>query len=298
MHYFKKTIFIMLLIPALLIGCGDSSQPTGNDQQQSQPEEKGKVNLVYVEWDSEIASTNLVKAILQEKMGYDVTITPVSAAAMWQSVGTGDQDAMVCAWLETTHSHYLEDVKDKVENLGPNLEGTQIGLVVPTYVTIDSIADINANAEKFDGQIIGIDPGAGIMSKTEKVIEDYNMTDIKLVEGSGATMAAKLSSSIDNKEWVVVTGWTPHWKFARWDLKYLKDPKNIYGGEEHIATIVRNGLKEDMPEVYTLLDNFYWTPDEMAELMAWNQKDDADFYENAVKWMNENPDRVNEWIPE
>ncbi len=299
MHYPKKIIFIMLLIPALLIGCGDSTQPSGNGQvQPSQPKNKGKVNLVYVEWDSEIASTNLVKAVLQEKMGYDVTITPVSAAAMWQAVGTGDQDGMVCAWLETTHSHYLEDVKDNVENLGPNLEGTQIGLVVPNYVTIESIADINANAEKFDGQIIGIDPGAGIMSKTEKAIADYGMTDIKLVEGSGATMAAKLASSIDNKEWVAVTGWTPHWKFARWDLKYLKDPKNIYGGKEHIATIVRKGLKEDMPEVYALLDNFHWTPDEMADLMAWNQEDDADFYENAVKWMNENPDRVNEWIPE
>jgi glycine betaine/proline transport system substrate-binding protein len=29
----------------------------------------------------------------------------------------------------------------------------------------------------------------------------------------------------------------------------LNDPKKVYGGEEHIATIVRKGLKEDMPEV-------------------------------------------------
>ncbi|MFW5870593.1 MAG: glycine betaine ABC transporter substrate-binding protein [Candidatus Sumerlaeota bacterium] len=295
MRTFIKILFLSLFSAMVIAGCGGGEETNG---QAGKTPPKEAVELVYVEWSSEIASTHLVQAILQEKMGYEVKIVPVSAAAMWQSVATGDQDGMVCAWLESTHGHYLEDVQDDVVNLGPNLEGTQTGLVVPTYVTIDSITQINENAEKFDGNIIGIDPGAGIMSKTEQALEEYNMSDMKLVEGSGATMTAKLSSSINNEEWVVVTGWTPHWKFARWDLKYLEDPKNVYGGKEHIATIVRKGLEEDMPEVYAFLDNFYWTPDEMAELMAWNQEKGADFYANAVRWMNENPERVNEWIPE
>ncbi|EGV33308.1 ABC-type glycine betaine transport, periplasmic subunit [Thiorhodococcus drewsii AZ1] len=258
--------------------------------------DKGEVELAYVEWSSEVASTNVVKAVLED-MGYDVKITAVSAAAMWQAVGTGDVDGIVAAWLPTTHKHYLEKVADKVEDLGPNLDGTRIGLVVPDYVEIDSIEQLNAAADKFDDKIIGIDPGAGLMSKTEQVIKDYGLDDMKLVEGTGPIMTAVLGDAIEDKEWVVVTGWTPHWMFAKWDLKYLDDPKGVYGGEEQIHTVVRKGLKEDMPEVYKVLDNFSWTPDQMAELMIWNQEKHADPYANAQRWVKEHADTVSSWKP-
>lgn len=256
--------------------------------------QKGKVGLIYVEWASERASTNVVKAVL-EQMGYQVELTPVSAAAMWQAMGDGEADGMVAAWLPTTHAHYLAQVRDKVEDLGPNLKGTKIGLVVPAYVTMDSIDQLNANADKFDGKIIGIDPGAGLMSKTEKVMKEYGLDGMELVESSGAAMTAALAGAIRNRQWVVVTGWTPHWMFATWDLKYLKDPKNIYGGEEEIHTIVRKGLKADKPEVYAVLDNFSWTPDDMAAVMVWNEEPGADPRETARRWVRENPEKVKKW---
>ena len=39
-------------------------------------------------------------------------------------------------------------------------------------------------------------------------------------------MTAALKSAIANDEEIAVTGWTPHWMFARWDLKYLDDPND------------------------------------------------------------------------
>lgn len=294
-------LFAAIALAALVFsGCQKQEEKTaaeGGAAKKEEMAEKGPVELAYVEWSSEVASTNVVKAVLQEKMGYEVELTPVSAAAMWTAVGTGDVDGMVAAWLPTTHGHYLEEVKDKVDNLGPNLKGTRIGLVVPSYVTVDSIPQLKDNVDKFNGEIIGIDPGAGIMSTTEEVLETYNLDNYELVEGSGATMTAALAGAIKNDEWVVITGWTPHWKFAKWDLKYLEDPENVYGGAERINTIVRKGLKEDMPEVYAFLDNFNWTPAEMQEIMVWNQEKEASPYENAVKWVNENPEKVNQWLP-
>lgn len=258
--------------------------------------DKGEVELAYVEWATEIASTNVVKAVLDE-MGYDVKITPVSAAAMFQALGAHDVDGVVAAWLPTTHNHYIEKIADQVEDLGPNLDGTRIGLVVPDYVEIDSIEELNAVADQFDGKIIGVDPGAGIMSKTEQVIKDYELTNIKLVEGTGAIMTAVLGDAIKNNEWVVITGWTPHWKFAKYDVKYLDDPKGIYGGAEQIHTFVRKGLKEDMPEVYAVLDNFSWTPEQMAELMTWNQERRSDPYVNAQRWIKQNAELIESWKP-
>jgi glycine betaine/proline transport system substrate-binding protein len=256
---------------------------------------KDKVELVYVEWACATASTNVVKAVLQEKLGYEVETIPVSAAAMWQALATGDVDGMTTAWLPITHGHYLEKVEDDVENLGVNCEGAGIGLVVPTYVTIDSIAELNDHADKFNGEITGIDPGAGIMSKTEQAIEEYGLDNLELMEASGSIMTAVLADKIKNEEWVVVTGWTPHWKFARWDLKYLEDPKGVYGGTEHIGTIVRKGLKEDMPEVYNVLDNFRWNLSDIGQVMGWNAEG-SDPYDSAKRWINENPDKVDEWL--
>jgi glycine betaine/proline transport system substrate-binding protein len=283
-----KRLSIFLMIALMLVSFASCKKDSKNY--------KGEVELVYVEWSSEVASTNVAKAVLQEKLNYKTKIVPVSASAMWSAVGSGDKDGLVAAWLPTTHGHYLEKVKDKTEDLGANLKGTRIGLVVPEYVTINSIDELKANADKFKGKIIGIDPGAGLMSKTEKVMKDYGLDNFKLIEGSGATMTAALKDAIKNKEWVVVTGWTPHWKFARWKLKYLEDPKKVYGGEEYISTIVRKGLKKDMPEVYNFLDKFQWKPEDMAALMVMNQEDGSDPYENAKKWIEQNSELVDSWI--
>ncbi|CBV44272.1 glycine betaine ABC transporter substrate-binding protein [Halomonas elongata] len=287
----KQPMSHSLRIAGLALAAG-SVLAAGNVQAQ----DKGTVELGYVEWSSEVASTNVVRAVL-EQAGYDVELTSLSAAAMWQAVASGDSDAIVAAWLPTTHADYLERVGDKVENLGPNLDGTKLGLVVPEYTDVGSIDELNANADTFNNKIIGIDPGAGLMGLTEQVVEEYGL-DLDLQSGSGATMTAALQSAIQNEEDVVVTGWTPHWMFARWDLKYLDDPKNVYGGAEHINTIVRQGLKKDMPEAYAILDAFEWTPEQMGEVMLMNQEEGSDPYENAKQWVEDNQDVVQEWLPE
>ena len=257
-------------------------------------EEKGTVNLAYVEWSSEVASTNVVAAVL-EQAGYEVDLTSLSAAAMFQALSSGDADAIVAAWLPTTHADYMERLGDSIEDLGPNLDGTKLGLVVPEYTDVDSIADLNDNADSFNNEIIGIDPGAGLMSLSEKVVDTYDL-ELELRSGSGATMTAALSSAINNEEDVVVTGWTPHWMFARFDLKYLEDPENVYGGAEQIHTAVREGLEDDMPEAYAILDAFEWTPEQMGEVMLMNQEDGSDPYENAKQWVEDNQDVVAEWL--
>lgn len=283
MNYFLRitTLFLacfIVLVPSHLVA-----------------ENKGKVKLVYVEWASEVVSTNVIKVVLED-IGYQVKIIPVSAAAMWESIAGGDADGLVAAWLNTTHGHYFESVKAKVEDLGPNLQGTRIGLVVPDYVPIKSVKELNQYADKLEGEIIGIDPGAGLMSKTEQVMKTYNLNKLKLVEGSGATMVAALSDAIKNNRWIVVTGWTPHWMFSRWKLKYIDEPNKIYDTTGHISTIVRKSLKEDMPEVYKILDRFSWTPSDMEQIMVWNEEKGADPYENAKRWVHEHPDKVKQWI--
>ncbi|PRY66638.1 glycine betaine/proline transport system substrate-binding protein [Vreelandella songnenensis] len=252
------------------------------------------INLAYVEWSSEVASTNVMAAVL-EQAGYDVELTSLSAAAMFQALSTGDADAIVAAWLPTTHADYMERIGDKIEDLGPNLDGTKLGLVVPAYTEVDSIDELNDNADIFNSEIIGIDPGAGLMGLAEDVVDTYDL-GLRLRSGSDATMVAALSNAINNEEDIVVTSWTPHWMFARWDLKYLEDPEDVFGGAEQIHTVVRDGLEDDMPEAYAILDAFEWTPEQMGEVMLMNQEEGSDPYENAKQWVEDNQDVVEQWL--
>lgn len=279
---------IRLASIAMLAGTGLAAGSLAHAQDQ------GTVNLAYVEWSSEVASTN-VMAVVLEQAGFDVKMTSLSAAAMFQALSTGDADAIVAAWLPTTHADYMERVGDSIEDLGANLDGTKLGLVVPSYTDVDSIADLNDNADSFNGEIIGIDPGAGLMALSEEVVDTYDL-GLNLRSGSGATMTAALASAISNEEDIVVTGWTPHWMFARFDLKYLDDPENVYGGAEQIHTVVRDGLADEMPEAHAILDAFEWTPEQMGEVMLLNQEDGSDPYENAQQWVEDNQDVVEEWL--
>ncbi len=297
---FSSAIFL-LLAPA---GCApgeDRGTDNGNGdnavEQPAEPREE-TVRIVYVEWASEIASSYVVKTVIEEKLGFNCELLPVTVISMWESVAAGDQDGMVAAWLPSLHEHYYETHKDQVENLGPNLEGAVMGLVVPEYVPIDSIEQLHENVEEFEGNIIGIDPEAGIMEKTDQVIEEYDLHDYQLITGSDSTMTTTLGNAIEEERWIVVTGWTPHWKFARWDLKYLQDPKGVFGEEEHIGTIVRQGLEEDLPRVYSFLDNFYWSAADMEQVMLWTREEGTTPADAAKRWVEENEELVLEWVGE
>lgn len=274
----------------LLAACGDDTSEKKDDNASSS-NDLGSVELAYVEWDSEVASTYVVAEVL-ESVGYDVDITPLDNAIMWEAVSKGEADAMVAGWLPGTHAAQYEKYGANLEDLGPNLQGAKIGLVVPAYMDVASIDDLSAEAAS---TITGIEAGAGIMAATERALEEYpNLASWNLLPSSSGAMTVALEQAIKNEEEIVVTGWTPHWKFASYDLKYLEDPKGVYGGDENIHTFVRQNLEQDKPEAYKVLDAFEWTTADIEEVML-------DIYsgtkpeEAAEKWIENNQDRVNAW---
>jgi len=275
--------------------------------------ERKIVRLACADWSEAVATTNMAKTVIEEKFGYQCRIISMTADKMWESVATGKVDGMLAAWLPTTHAHYHKKFKDQLVDLGPNIIGTQIGLVIPDitvgrqtassgarnapYIKAESIADLKKYSNKFGRKIIGIDSEAGIMKKTREAMREYELYDYELVEGSEVSMTAELSNAIRKQRWIVVTGWEPHWIFGRWTLKFLDDPKNIFGGKETIHTMVRQGLKEDMPDVYRFLDNFNWKKKELEQLMIWIQEDKGMYpREKAQRYMRYHPDQIKSWL--
>ncbi len=132
------------------------------------------------------------------------------------------------------------------------------------------------------------------MEATERALAEYELTDWDLTSGSSAAMTASLKKAYDTEEPIIVTGWTPHWKFAEYDLKYLEDPKGVYGGEEQIHTIGRLGLEEDLPEAHQILSNFNWTEEDMGEVMVAIQEGEKEDVA-AQNWIDANEEKVAEW---
>lgn len=150
--------------------------------------------------------------------------------------------------------------------------------------------------EEIDYTITGIEPGAGTTTLARQALEDYdNLSGYTLNEGSTAAMLTSLGEAIDNEEPIVVTGWTPHWKFAKYDLKFLEDPEGSFGDVENINTITRLDLEADMPEANTVLDRFYWEVEDMESVMLMTQEEDMSFEEAAKQWIEDNQDTVAEW---
>lgn len=286
----KKTsrIVTVVALAAIVVSIVSGAFFNGKDNQAGA---KGTVNLAYVEWDTEVASTNVVGEVLKQ-MGYTVNLTPLDNAIMWQSVATGQSDAMLSAWLPSTHKPQYEKYKDQLVDLGPNLEGAKVGLVVPSYMDVNSIEDLKDQANK---EIVGIEPGSGAVAAAEKTQESYpNLADWKVSTSSSGAMMVALDQAYQNKQPIVITGWSPHWMFAKYDLKYLEDPKETMGGAESIHTMTREGFKDDMPEVNEVLDNFNWTTDDVESVML-EISNGVSPEKAAQNWIEKNQDKVDEW---
>ena len=277
---------LTLAVAVIFMGCGQ-----GGDQSESK-----SAKLVYVNWAEGIAYTHLAKVVLEDKMGYDVTITSADVGPAYTDIAKSNSDAFMETWLPTLHSDYVDQYKEDIVDLGHVYEGTQSGLVVPAYMDINTISELNDVKDKLDGKITRIDAGAGVMKTTEQVIDSYGL-DLELVSSSGPAMTAALKKAYDNEEPIVVTGWKPHWMFGRFDLKFLEQDQEKVWKAGNIHIMGRKNVEADKPELAQFLKNFYFTDAELADLMVKVESSDEGVEEVARKWMNDNPDVVERWIP-
>lgn len=282
----RKSRLIWLAIGLAIIGLVATRAIVSTREQH-----KEKITLGLVEWDSEVASTNVMAEVLKEE-GYAVTLTKLDNAVLWKSVANGSVDASLSAWLPTTHGELYKQYKHDLVDLGPNLKGVKTGLVVPDYMSVNSIEDLSNQANQ---SITGIEPGAGVMTAAKKTIHSYdNLSGWKIVSSSTGAMTQALETAIKHKEDIIITGWSPHWMFSKYQLKYLKDPKGTMGQSEDIHTLSRKGLKKEQPKAYKILDHFNWTQKDMEEVML-DIQNGRSAEQAAKKWVKNHKDTVNSW---
>lgn len=276
---------IILLIFTLVVGCG---------KQQGEQGVKATVKIGYINWQEDIAVTYLWQEILREK-GYQVELLNVDVAPLFVGLNKGDLDIFLDSWLPITQQVYWEKYKDKLDDYGSWYQGeAKIGLVVPKYVNINSIDQLNDSKNNFYGSIIGIDPGAGIMKTTDKAIKDYNL-NYEIAQGSEAAMLATLDKAYKENKWVVITGWSPHWMFSKYELKYLSDPKKTFGEAEGLHILANKEFSQKQPAIGAMMKKFKLNDQQLGSLESLLNQGLLP-QEAAKKWIQDNKSLVNSWL--
>ncbi|WP_246206642.1 glycine betaine ABC transporter substrate-binding protein [Virgibacillus ihumii] len=292
----RRTFFVLIITLLLLISAGCSSGESKKNSTESNQEEKdkGTIHIGLQNWAETIAIANMWKIVLEDK-GYDVKLTSVTKGALYSGLADGSIDVNLEVWLPHTDKPYVDRYKDEIVKHDRWYKNTRLGLAVPEYVEIDSIAELNANKEMFNGKIIGIEPGASLMKLSENVVNEYNL-DYDLIESSGPSMTAQLKKKYDEKEPIVVTLWNPHWAFAVWDLKYLDDPKNVYGEADNVYWFSRKGFEGEFPEVTKYLNQWDMSHEQLSSLMNVIRQTDNQPKKGAAKWIENHQKLVKKWV--
>jgi glycine betaine/proline transport system substrate-binding protein len=292
--YLNVLAMISVVSAFLFLFTGCQQNPTVPDE--SQVEDPNRIQLGFIHQEESIPIFNLAKAVLTEKMNMTVQSTQETVDEAFSRISTKDSDVLLDAWLPLTHQTYMERYGDQVDQLGTIFTGGRIGLVVPEYVNINSIEDLKEARDKFNGQIFALSTDSGVLEQTNELINAYEL-DFEVLPESSERILETLENSIENGEWLVVTGFRPHWKFNTWNLKFLQDPLGIFGEEQNIVVLARKGLAEDHPEVAEFFNNFSLNDEQLEEMMNLMHESEEDPYDVAVRWINDNPDVVDNWIP-
>ena len=257
------------------------------------------IKIGWAAWSDAEAVTKLAKKVIETRLDQPVELVLADIGLLYQGLAKGDIDVMMMAWMPVTHASYMEKVGDKIVPLGILYTDARLGWVVPDYVPVDQLRTIEDLKKpeirnKLGGKIQGIDPGAGLMQASEKTIKEYGLKNYTLVSASGAAMTATLKRAIDRKEWVVVTGWSPHWKFARWNLRYLEDPKRTLGGLERVHVMARSGFYQDHSKVAAFFARMHLPLDDLQAIMF---EASETSYEKAVdNYIAKNKARIDYWV--
>ena len=249
----------------------------------------GKATIEYAapSWASGRMITEVGK-ILLEKVGYKVNVKLLDTGVIYQSLATNKMDVFSVAWLPGQQS-YFNKFGDSLEILSMSYGPVPGGLMVPTYVDASSIEDLKKPdvRKAMGGKIVGIDAGSGLMLQTAKVLKEYGL-DYELDTSSGAAMEASFKGAYQKQTPIVVTGWCPHYICAAYKVKFLDDPKNIYGDARDYH-VVRKGFRTDSPRAALLLSRINLFEEQISKMLVWVETDKITPEQAAQRFIDTNP---------
>jgi glycine betaine/proline transport system substrate-binding protein len=196
------------------------------------------------------AASEQVELLLRSH-GHDIERSAAPHGDMFASLGRGEVDVLVAAWLPWSHGAYHAEIADKVRPVAVLYE-PYATWVVPDYVPAEviSIEDLlrPPAVDRMDRLIQGMAPGAGISAMSPRAVEAYGLdgAGYRFENGTEDDCMGRFVSAIAERRWVVMPFWRPQALHRRFKLRRLADPKAILGATDNATVLV---LKASEPLV-------------------------------------------------
>lgn len=254
---------------------------------------------------TDISSTNAIATVILKGLGYATDIQTLSVLVGYQSMQNKDIDVFLGNWMPA-QQRFIDELNaaNAVEVITQNLEGAKFTLAVPTYVAekgIRDFKDLATNADSFDKEIYGIEPGAPANENIQKMIGsgDFDLKDWTLVESSETGMLSQVAAKASGQENIVFLAWAPHPMNTRFDITYLSGGDEYFGanyGGAEVFTLARAGWTGECPNATTFFKNLKFTIDLENEMMGKILDDGMSPDEAAEDWLKSNPASLDPWL--
>ncbi|WP_112872680.1 choline ABC transporter substrate-binding protein [Paracoccus endophyticus] len=264
----------------------------------------GTIRLSDPGW-TDITATNGVAATVLEALGYEADVQTLSVPIGYEAMKGGTIDVFLGNWMPAQKA-FREDLEksgaavELVQNLigakftlGVNKAGADLG--------VTDFSQLDAQRDRFDGKIYGIEPGAPANQSIAKMIADdkHGLGDWELVESGEQAMLAQVARNDQAGTPTVFLAWAPHPMNVAHQITYLSGGDAEFGpdfGGATVHTLARTGWPEQCPNAARLLGQMIFDVEMENALMGSILNDGMDGPAAARAWLAANPAPLAAWL--
>jgi glycine betaine/proline transport system substrate-binding protein len=310
------------VVSAVLLGvagCGGAKVGGTEDASAAGSGDCGAVNIAVNPWVGYEANAAVIAEVATTELGCDVELKNLKEEVAWQGMGTGEVDAIVENWgHDDLKQKYITEQKTAVE-AGETGNIGQIGWWVPPwmvqqYPDITDWANLNKYADLFKtsesggkGQLLDGDPS--FVTNDAALVENLDLNYQVVYAGSEAALITAFRQAEQNKTPLLGYFYAPQWFLSEVDLQKVALPPYTEGcdadpekvacdyPEYKLDKIVSTSFAEGGSPAYELVKNFTWTNDDQNVVARYIAEDGMSGEDAAKKWIAENEDKVQAWLP-
>lgn len=283
-------LIVVIATAFLVVGCAT------NETRDLAKVSERELKLAYVDWDENIAITNLVKVLLEDETDYgEVRLEPVEVDAAFEDVASGKLDAYLSVWLPN-QGEQVSAIEEDVATLNPWLIGTtRSSLAVPAYMEIRSLDQVESTGAR---RVLGVRRGASAFGGMPEsaALSRYGLKKTEYPD-TGA-MLEEMDRLYGAGKPFVFVAWTPHPMNEVYDFNYLEDlegPLEELNRPARLHMIVRKELQEEDPLAYELMDAILMAEHEITSLeMAVRKAETPE--KGARVWVEDNRKLARNWV--